>query len=121
MNAVKFLAGKIGYLVSLYVQDMQRVYNYFANARVKELHQLDLGPVNNLDYQSKNKTRILNKIETRRPSSMWYEIVSVPKGVEILDPDGWDRKRFTYSWYQECITEREYESRLAISTLKMTR
>jgi len=133
MNAVKFLTGKIGYLVGLYVNDMRRVYDYFAYARVHELpahkvparlkkaRQLDLESVNDLDYKSKNKTRILSKMETRRPSAMWYEVVSVPKGIEILDPDGWDRNHFTHSWYKECITEREYESRLAISTLKMTR
>lgn len=121
MNAVKFLVSKVRYLAGLYVQDMQRVYNYFANARVQEVHQLDLGAANNLDYQSANKTRVLNKIETRRPSSMWYEMVSVPKGVEILDPDGWDRKHFNYSWYKECITEREYNQRLSVSTLQILR
>ena len=65
------------------------------------------------------KTYVPNRHPPRRPSSIWYELVSIPKGVEILDPDGWDRKNFNYSWYKECITEQEYEQRVAVSTLSM--
>ncbi len=35
----------------------------------------------------------------------------------ILDPDGWDRKGgFYYSWYEERITQSEYDKRRMIST-----
>jgi len=133
MNPAKRLAHKFGYLIGLYAKDIQRAYDYFAYARVQELpahkvperlrkaRQLDLGAANDADYQSANKTRVLNRIETRRPSAIWYELVSVPKGIEILDPDGWDRQHFNHSWYKECITEREYNKRLSLSTLQFPR
>lgn len=35
----------------------------------------------------------------------------------VLDPDGWDRKNFDYSWYAEMITKKEFNRRLAMSTV----
>ncbi len=37
----------------------------------------------------------------------------------VLDPDGWDRKNFQYSWYEEEITFEEYNKRLFSSTVQM--
>tara|TARA_Y100001956_G_scaffold51641_1_gene50371 strand:- start:471 stop:650 length:180 start_codon:yes stop_codon:yes gene_type:complete len=34
----------------------------------------------------------------------------------VFDPDGWDRENFKYSWYEELITEEEYERRVSLST-----
>ena len=34
----------------------------------------------------------------------------------ILDPDGWDRKDFQYSWFVEKITKAEFEKRKCMST-----
>lgn len=34
----------------------------------------------------------------------------------ILDPDGWDRRNYQFSFYQELITEDEFGMRLANST-----
>lgn len=36
-------------------------------------------------------------------------------GIQILDPDGWDRKNFDVSW-NELITEDEFCKRLTNST-----
>jgi hypothetical protein len=38
--------------------------------------------------------------------------------VVILDPDGWDRQHWTYSYFVEQISEREYERRLGLSTIE---
>jgi hypothetical protein len=38
------------------------------------------------------------------------------RGYVVLDPDGWDRLNFKESWAEE-ITEREFESRLLVSTV----
>jgi len=38
-------------------------------------------------------------------------------GPEVIDPDGWDRTNFQYSWYEEKITKEEYENRLVKSTI----
>jgi hypothetical protein len=36
--------------------------------------------------------------------------------IKVLDPDGWDRKNFQFSWYEEKITLDEYNKRLFSST-----
>jgi len=43
--------------------------------------------------------------------------------VKVVDPDGWDRSPsgFHRSFYEERITRAEFESRLARSTVWMTR
>lgn len=35
----------------------------------------------------------------------------------IIDPDGWDRSNWDYSWRQEKITNDEFNSRLSRSTI----
>jgi len=39
--------------------------------------------------------------------------------TQVIDPDGWDRLNFVYSWYEEEITKKEFESRMFVSTCKM--
>jgi len=51
---------------------------------------------------------------TRRTSEEWQRLY--PK-IRVLDPDGWDRRNYDYSWHQELITEEEYGRRLAQSTI----
>lgn len=36
--------------------------------------------------------------------------------IIVLDPDGWDRKNYQYSWCEELITEEEYLNRRLHST-----
>jgi hypothetical protein len=38
----------------------------------------------------------------------------------VLDPDGWDRSNFDFSFYEEMITEQEFMKRLASSTLMIS-
>ena len=38
----------------------------------------------------------------------------------VVDPDGWDRANFQYSFFEELITEEEFMKRLVNSTLIMT-
>jgi hypothetical protein len=37
---------------------------------------------------------------------------------KILDPDGWDRVNWDYSWHEEEITFKEFEKRLFMSTIE---
>jgi hypothetical protein len=37
--------------------------------------------------------------------------------VFIYDPDGWDRKNFQFSFYEELISEEEFNNRLIRSTV----
>jgi|688.fasta_scaffold761113_3 hypothetical protein len=46
------------------------------------------------------------------PSSEWIK----QYGYIILDPDGWDRTNFDYSFNKELITKEEFEKRLSEST-----
>ena len=41
--------------------------------------------------------------------------------IKILDPDGWDRRNFKYSFYKELITETEFMKRISISTIRITK
>ncbi len=41
--------------------------------------------------------------------------------VTIIDPDGWDRKNFNYSWNEEKITKEEFIRRTnSSSTIRST-
>ena len=51
--------------------------------------------------------------EDLKTSNEWQKIIPEPR---VLDPDGWDRRNFQYSWYEEKITLSEYNKRLLIST-----
>jgi hypothetical protein len=52
--------------------------------------------------------------EIKKVSGEWIKEV----GYEVLDPDGWDRTNFDYSWNKEKITMAEFQRRLAMSTVK---
>lgn len=41
--------------------------------------------------------------------------------TKVIDPDGWDRKNFEYSWFKELITEEEYDQRVSRSTIAIKR
>jgi hypothetical protein len=51
--------------------------------------------------------------ETKKTSEEWQK---ENDSVIVLDPDGWDRTNYQYSWYEEKITHREYNNRLFQST-----
>lgn len=51
--------------------------------------------------------------EELKTSEEWQKQYSQ---VTVLDPDGWDRKNFQYSWFEEKITYGEYNLRLSRST-----
>ena len=36
--------------------------------------------------------------------------------IVVLDPDGWDRENYAYSWHKEKINREEFENRLWPST-----
>lgn len=58
--------------------------------------------------------------EIKRTSEEW-EKLGILKGSTVLDPDGWDRKNWQYSWYEEKITEKEFHERAVVSTGMWTR
>ena len=56
-------------------------------------------------------------MEELKTSAQWAE----EKGVVVLDPDGWDRKNYDYSWNKEEIMEAEFERRKSESTTLVQR
>ena len=54
----------------------------------------------------------------KRTSEQWQRMKPDRK---VLDPDGWDRKNFDYSWFKQEITEEEYDQRVSRSTVAIRR
>lgn len=50
-----------------------------------------------------------------KTSNEWYE--EERDKYIIMDPDGWDRRNYQYSFYEEKITREEYDKRVMESTL----
>lgn len=50
-------------------------------------------------------------------SQAWMEILSDAPQEVILDPDGWDRKNYQYSFHEELISYSEFQTRLSKSTI----
>lgn len=56
-----------------------------------------------------------SEINVVRTSEDWYK--EDTSGTIILDPDGWDRSNYEYSYYEELITLDEYKRRKIRSTV----
>lgn len=54
--------------------------------------------------------------EELKTSDEWYKELGEQHYI-IHDPDGWDRKNYQYSFYEEKITKEEYQRRVMASTL----
>ena len=56
-------------------------------------------------------------MEDLKTSSEWYPLIPQEFKFKLLDPDGWDRRNWDWSWNQEKITKDEFKMRLARSTI----
>jgi hypothetical protein len=55
-----------------------------------------------------------NKIYSgKRTSEEWQKL---HPEIKIIDPDGWDRSNYQFSWFEELIEFDEYQQRLVEST-----
>jgi len=53
-----------------------------------------------------------------KTSKEWYALHREDKGnVIIMDPDGWDRTNYEFSFNEELITQEEFSMRLGRSTV----
>ena len=55
-----------------------------------------------------------NQSDLLKTSKEWHE--ELTPMLMILDPDGWDRKNYDYSFNKELITKKEYYKRASVST-----
>lgn len=53
-----------------------------------------------------------------RTSEEWS---NTRQDVIVMDPDGWDRRNFQFSWFEEKITSSEFQRRLMRSTVQRVR
>ena len=51
-----------------------------------------------------------------KTSEKWAKIL-LKEGEVILDPDGWDRSNFHFSFFEEEITEEQFKRRMLFSTV----
>ena len=54
----------------------------------------------------------MTKQEELKTSEEWQSLCK----IKVLDPDGWDRRNYRFSWHEEKITRQEFENRLIKST-----
>jgi len=61
--------------------------------------------------------------DIKKTSKQWYEELNTKEKSEgthltvIMDPDGWDRKNYEYSFNEELVTEMEFTIRKGMSTV----
>lgn len=51
-----------------------------------------------------------------KTSEEWYAEIPKEYGFIIVVPDGWDRRRLHFSFYEEIITKRHFLMRVQYST-----
>ena len=56
--------------------------------------------------------------QVKKSSAEWQ---ALNPEVQVLDPDGWDRRNFQRSWFDEQITYEEYVKRRNKSTCRLKR
>ena len=54
--------------------------------------------------------------EIKKTSKEWYEEIYPNREVIIMDPDGWDRSNWEFSWSEELIDKNEFAIRVMRST-----
>lgn len=55
-----------------------------------------------------------------KTSQQWHDILNAKyPNFFVIDPDGWDRKNYQWSWHEQLITHSEFERRLGTSTVCM--
>jgi len=59
----------------------------------------------------------MNKNDIIQTSDKWLKDDEF-KNLIILDPDGWDRANFQYSFYEEQISLEEFRKRVYVSTIQ---
>lgn len=67
-----------------------------------------------IDSFSLDSQKIIKEgLSAKKTSSEWAKDCE----FDILDPDGWNRRNFQYSFYEELITKEEFNRRLFSSTV----
>ena len=54
-----------------------------------------------------------------KTSKDWLESIPEANRPIIYEPDGWDRSNYQFSFYEELITQEEFNRRLMLSTIML--
>jgi len=57
-------------------------------------------------------------MSVEKTSQQWYDELRKTENITIMDPDGWDRTNYKYSFTEELITKEKFNERLSRSTVK---
>ena len=57
-------------------------------------------------------------MSVEKTSQQWYYELRKTENITIMDPDGWDRTNYQYSFTEELITKEKFNERLSRSTVK---
>ena len=108
------------------VEVVKEMYMPQSNGKISDnkiTHELSLNPSENTLPLYKIISNLSNKVkaiwmipqEELKTSEEWQK--QFPN-TKVLDPDGWDRKSYQYSWFEEKITLAEYTTRLHKSSVR---
>ena len=75
----------------------------------------------NIDILERTVGKLESKEEIKTSDEWENSDLPEMKGTKVLDPDGWDRQNFDFSYYQELITKDEYLLRVGGSTCEWNR
>jgi len=56
-------------------------------------------------------------MSVEKTSQQWYDELRKTSNITIMDPDGWDRTNYQYSFTEELITKEKFDERLSRSTV----
>ena len=57
-------------------------------------------------------------MSVEKTSQEWYDELRKTENIVIMDPDGWDRTNYKYSFTEELITKEKFNERLSRSSVK---
>lgn len=69
------------------------------------------------DWYLQEQDAIESVLPTMKTSEHWYQELKITHNLIIYDSDGWDRKNFQYSFYEEKISFEEFHKRCMTSTI----
>lgn len=55
-------------------------------------------------------------MSAKKTSQEWYDELGKTENITIMDPDGWDRTNYKFSFTEELITQEKFNERLSQST-----
>ena len=102
---------KVGMMVSTDTGRIGRVLPYTTRKIVLKMEHSTLSFTRNKGVSLEEFYKEVSEVKT---SDQWNK--EDDSGVIIMDPDGWDRSNYEYSYYEELITEEEYYRRKMFST-----